>query len=335
MTVTHSAGSYEITFVDLASLLSHWPENSVVITDSNLHKCYPTISEARRCIVVPAGESSKSMATYGDVLEQLAGLGANRKSWVVAFGGGVVGDLAGFVAATYMRGVKLLQVPTSLLAMVDSSIGGKVAIDLNAGKNLAGAFYPPQQVLICAELLRTLPDRHITNGLAEVLKYGYIADPTLFELLANSTRDLNDLILRSLEIKRRIVMEDEFETTGLRATLNFGHTIGHAIEKCLSYETLLHGEAIAIGMVLEAKLGEKLGITPAGTADHVRDACANLGLPHELPQTIDAKELIAAMALDKKVTGPLLAFSLLSALGTCKLCTDVDPSVVQQVLMDQ
>jgi len=332
LTVTHSAGSYEIRFTDLGELRNLLPSDAFVITDSNVAAHYAGLLESTQTIVVPAGEQSKSVETYASVLEKLANLGAKRNSWVVAFGGGVVGDLAGFAAATYMRGVKLLQVPTSLLAMVDSSVGGKVGIDLCAGKNLAGAFYPPQGVLIAEEFLKTLPERHVANGLAEVVKYAYISDPDILGKLREPALDFGWIVRRSLEIKSDIVAKDEFETTGLRATLNFGHTIGHAIEKCLNYEHLLHGEAVAIGMVMEARLGEQLNITPEGSANQIAADCDRLGLPVELPSGLPVDEMLSAMRRDKKVLGSGFAFSLLTGVGTCKLCSDVDPGVVQRVI---
>src|SRR5205807_1069483 len=192
---------------------------------------------------------------------------------IIAFGGGVIGDLAGLVAALYMRGVPYVQIPTTLLAQVDSSIGGKVAVDLAAGKNLAGAFYPPKEVLIPLDALRTLDKRQFRNGMAEVWKYAFIADKDLLGTLkakvpncSNNVNNLKGIVQRCIEIKKGAVEADEFETSGARAVLNFGHTVGHAIESATGYSGIFHGEAISIGMVAESYLGEELGVTEAGTA---------------------------------------------------------------------
>lgn len=334
MKVVHSQGTYDIDFCSLEHALGRLPDRCVIVTDDQVHAAYTEALAGRKVFTVPAGESSKSMAQATALLERLGEARVRRSDSIVAFGGGVVGDLAGFVAATYMRGVPFIQMPTSLLAMVDSSVGGKVGVDLAAGKNMAGAFYPPKHIFVCSEALNTLPNRHFVNGMAEVWKAGYILDRELLDTLQREPLTVDHPLLllvirRCIEIKREVVQNDEFETKGERAKLNFGHTIGHAIEKCLNYEELLHGEAIAIGMVLEAKLGENLGITPAGTSDTIASDMAEQGLPTALPAGLNADALIEAMASDKKVTGNALAFSLLTSLGTCKLFTDVEPAAVR------
>ncbi len=325
---THSNVTH-IDFLPIAELQERLPSKAVIVTDDLVTELWES---PHRRIVVPAGEVSKSLQSYSQVVEQILSLGIDRNTIIVALGGGVVGDLAGFVAATILRGVTFLQVPTTLLAMVDSSIGGKVGVDTPQGKNLVGAFKSADQVLICSEFLDQLPARQLTNGMAEVWKYGFIGDaPELNKLRAGQT-PLTEIIFDCLDHKARVVEEDEFETSGLRATLNFGHTVGHAIEKVLGYETFLHGEAISIGMVAEARLGELLGLTEAGTAEQVKNDLASAGLPVEWDGLRDFEPLIAAMRSDKKATGGKLAFSLLTRLGDCKLVRDVDDESVQAAL---
>jgi 3-dehydroquinate synthase len=225
-----------------------------------------------------------------------------------------------------MRGVRYLQVPTTLLAQVDSSVGGKVAVDSPAGKNMLGAFYPPAEVLIDVSVLESLPLRQFRNGMAEVLKYGFIMDRDLLDL---SVDDLEAIVRRCVAHKVRIVEEDEFETKGLRSILNYGHTVGHAIEQVTGYSELLHGEAISIGMVIEARLGERLGITRKGTADQVERRLKQAGLPTSWPTRHAVEGLIATMKRDKKAVDGRMRFSLLTEIGRCKLVSDVpEPEVV-------
>lgn len=335
MVVKHSRGSYAVEYKPLDEAIAELPQDSVIVTDSNLDGLYGHRFDRAR-IVVEAGEGSKSVETYSRVVSDLAKLGAKRSTTVVAFGGGVVGDLAGFVAATFMRGVPLIQIPTSLLAQVDSAVGGKVGIDLPEGKNLAGAFHQPQRVFIALNTLETLPARHFTNGMAEVCKYGLILDPAMADCLRKDrlqpTSGIGDLVESCIAHKARVVEEDEFETTGLRAILNFGHTIGHAIEAALNYEALLHGEAIAIGMYLEARLGEQLGETTPGTADEVAELLENQGLSTTIPDVLDASDLVSYMRRDKKADSAGLAFSLLTKVGECKLVRGVPEAEVVRAL---
>src|SRR5918999_959848 len=237
-------------------------------------------TDAPRVITVPAGEAQKTRETWARVTDMLLGEGFGRDSAIVALGGGVIGDLAGFVAATFMRGIPYVQVPTTLLAMVDASIGGKTGVDTVAGKNLVGAFHQPAAVLVDPETLATLPAQHLRAGLAEIIKHGVIADESYFgRVVEELPRVLNRggeawldtltaLVARSIEIKAQVVTSDERES-GLRKTLNFGHTLGHAIELCGNYE-ILHGEAVAAGMVLESALAERAGVAEGGTLDRVR-----------------------------------------------------------------
>jgi 3-dehydroquinate synthase len=256
--------------------------------------------------------------------DQMLGKGYVRDSAVIALGGGVVGDLAGFVAATFMRGIPVVQVPTTLVAMVDASIGGKTAVDTFAGKNLVGAFHPPAAVLIDPQLLATLPLRELRAGFAEIIKHGVIADePYLFQV-AGSASDLLShggsmsdmmvsLIVRSVEIKAEVVSRDEREE-GLRKVLNFGHTIGHAVEMVSGY-SLLHGEAVAIGMALESRLAERIGLAQTGTAATVIRTLQAAGLPTDLPKDFGPDAVIEAMRSDKKGRSGKMMFALPLRIG--------------------
>ena len=338
MTVNHRLGSYEIRFESLGDALAGVPENSIFTTDENVFHIYGEYM-GQEPMVLPAGEQTKSIRVFEQCLETLARRGVGRSASVVAFGGGVIGDLAGFVASAYMRGIEYVQIPSTLLAQVDSAVGGKVGVDLTAGKNLAGAFYPPGRVHICLELLDTLDRRQFRNGMAEVWKYGFIADESLVNDLASGLSESNggveEIVVRCLEIKREVVSQDEFEKTGLRAILNYGHTIGHAIEQVTGYKSLLHGEAISIGMCMEARLGEALGFTRKGTALEVDKCLRSQGLPTENDVAVDAEQLIEAMRRDKKRKSSNLAFSLLTQIGECKLVTDVAVQDVERVLREQ
>lgn len=332
--VTSSQGTYPIHFVEKSEVLRDLPASSYILTDTTVREHF---SLDLPHYAIQAGEGSKSIEVYAECVSWLAEQRASRKSTIVALGGGVVGDLAGFVAATYMRGVRFLQIPTTLLAQVDSSVGGKVGVDLPEGKNLVGAFQPPMEVRIATDALASLPTRHFQNGMAEVLKYGLIMDAALHDALATDvllpeSASLSAVVRRCVELKAQVVQEDEFETTGLRAILNFGHTVGHAIEKVLRYEELLHGEAISIGMVVEARLGEQLGITPKGTTEVVRAQMQRYGLPVRHDVLNQSAELVEAMKRDKKATDGQLAFSLLTGIGQCKLVSGVEEAHVLRSL---
>jgi 3-dehydroquinate synthase len=283
-----------------------------LITDSNIQLLYAGKVESQfekgtlEVLTIPPGESNKTRETWSRLTDQLLAKGYGRDTTIIALGGGVVGDLAGFVAATFMRGVSVVQVPTTLVAMVDAAIGGKTAVDTPAGKNLVGAFHSPATVLIDPHLLATLPLREMRAGFAEVVKYGVIADgPYLREVangvpkLLSARRDLVgdsmlSLIVRSVEIKADIVSRDQREDG-----LNFGHTIGHAVELVSGF-SLLHGEAVAIGMALESRLAERIGLAQAGTAETVSSALQAAGLPIALPPGFERDGLIEAMRSDKK-----------------------------------
>ena len=290
-------------------------------------------------LTVPAGEPSKCAAEAERLWNALAELRAGRKTAVVAVGGGVVGDLGGFVAATFARGLAFVQVPTTIIAQVDSSVGGKVGINLPLGKNLVGAFWQPAGVLIDTQVLETLPEREFLSGLAEVVKYGVILDADFFEYLERHVepilrRDdavLQEIIERSCRLKAGVVEQDEREESGLRAVLNYGHTFCHAIEAVAGYGRFLHGEAVAIGMILASRLAERLGRIDSSITKRQHDLLSALALPVEVSD-LDADELIAAMHRDKKVEHGMLRFVLPTRLGHVELVGHVDPALVAQVL---
>ena len=297
-----------------------------LITDSNVGPLYAEKVRNQlekgtaEVLTIPAGESNKTRESWARLTDQMLAKKFGRDSVVIALGGGVVGDLAGFVAATFMRGIPVVQIPTTLVAMVDASIGGKTAVDTPAGKNLVGAFHPPAAVLVDPQLLATLPLREMRAGFAEIVKHGVIADDVYLrevasgapEMLAATGGSASDrmlsLIVRSVEIKADIVSRDEREE-GLRKTLNFGHTIGHAIELVSGY-SLLHGEAVAIGMALEGRLAEHIGVARAGTAAIIVKALQSAGLPIDLPTGFEAEEVIEAMKSDKKGVSGKTRFAL-------------------------
>ena len=297
-----------------------------VVTDGNVAPLYlervkqslETAGFAVKGITVPAGESSKSLEQLGRLYDEMLSFGLSRTDAVVALGGGVVGDLAGFAAATVLRGVDFVQIPTTVLAQVDSSVGGKVAIDLPAGKNLAGAFWQPKLVLMDPECLNTLSDAVFSDGMAEVVKYGCIRDKAFFEFLARCggragvMEHIEQVLYTCCDIKRQVVLADERDT-GLRMILNFGHTVGHAFELAGRYEDWTHGQAVAVGMLWAAALGEKLGITPAGTREQIRGVLERYALPARIPCPWDT--MVEAVGLDKKRAGEGISFVLLTTLG--------------------
>jgi 3-dehydroquinate synthase len=324
----HRLGSYPLNFCNRATVLQGLPEPHLVVTDRHVAALAP-LPDA---IVLPAGERTKSFRAYQKLIAEIAGRGVGRNITLVAFGGGVIGDLVGFAAATYLRGVGYVQIPTTLLAQVDSSVGGKVGIDLPEGKNLLGAFYPPQEVRLCLDFLSTLPKRQVANGMAEVLKYGFIQNPAILDLATNGPS--KQLVEACLQCKIEVVEADELETTGLRAILNFGHTVAHALEAELNYRGLLHGEAVSVGMVAEAHLGERLGLTKPGTANQVASALAKWRLPVRHALLSAPERLIPWMRRDKKRTGGGLSFSLLESVGSCRLVRDVPEAAVGAALQE-
>jgi len=319
-----------------------------IITDTNVGRRFAkaafnslaTTGFSPSLIVVPAGETAKSLKTVQTCYDLLAAHRLERKSFIVALGGGVIGDLAGFVAATYLRGIAFVQVPTTLLAQVDSSVGGKVGVNLKAGKNLVGAFYQPRLVLGDLDTMRTLPEREFRAGFAEVIKYGIIYDARLFaqlerdmpKLLRREPRTLAAVVARCCEIKADVVGRDETEN-GLRAILNFGHTIGHAIENISGYGKYLHGEAIAIGQVITAKLSFALTGLSGRDAGRIRDLFEVASLPYFIKiNTIQRKKLFAAMRLDKKVSGGEIKFVLARKIGKVVWGRRVPENLINQAL---
>jgi len=286
--------------------------------------------------VVPAGEGSKSIPELGRVLEFLASERLDRTSVLFAVGGGVIGDLGGFAAASYLRGIDYIQVPTTLLAMVDSSVGGKTGINLAAGKNLAGAFHQPRGVFIATGLLSTLPPREFAAGAAEVIKYGLLGDASLFAELERSpltisSPDLADVIRRCCAAKAAIVEADERELAaeGGRALLNLGHTFAHAIEQVAGYGAYLHGEAVAIGLCAAARLSLKLGRISAADAARIDPVVAAHALPTRLRKPLPVADLVGAMARDKKVRAGGLRFVVLRGIGAAATEGGVDPALVE------
>ncbi|HXV18100.1 MAG TPA: 3-dehydroquinate synthase [Gemmatimonadaceae bacterium] len=323
-----------------------------IITDSHVGPLYGRTAteslgiDANDCLVIPAGEHSKTRGSWGWITDQLIDRGFGRDSAIVALGGGVIGDLAGFVAATYMRGIPVIQVPTTLLAMIDASIGGKTGVDTQAGKNLVGAFHPPEGVLVDPQLLATLPLRELRTGFAEALKHGAIANRGYFDSVVSaiprvlygrgeSGDSLAGVIVGSIEIKSGIVARDEHEG-GVRKILNFGHTIGHAIEMLSEYK-LAHGEAVAIGMTLEAKVAERAGIAAEGTEREIRGALAAAGLPVGMPEEMDADRILEVMRADKKAREGSVRYALPRAIGEMAgaesgWTVSVAESIVREVL---
>jgi 3-dehydroquinate synthase len=293
-------------------------------------------------IPVQRGEGSKSATEAARLWEALAASEVDRGTHVVAIGGGVVGDLAGFVAATFARGLAVWQVPTTLVAQVDSAIGGKTGINLHGGKNLVGAFWQPRGVLADTETLATLPEREYVSGLAEVVKYGMILDAPFFgrlearasAILAREPSDLEAIVTRSAMLKAAVVSRDEHEKSGLRAILNYGHTFGHAYENATGYGTLLHGEAVAIGMTDAAELAVRLDRISPALAERQDALLAALRLPTRLPpdHAPSPDELVALMARDKKTLHGRLRFILPTRLGEVELVEGIEPAIIRDVL---
>ena len=295
-----------------------------LVSDDNVFPLYGekvlnTLSDYEcHTLVLPHGEPTKNFQTLPQIYTAMLKAKISRSDLVIALGGGVIGDLTGFAAASYLRGVKLVQIPTSLLAQVDSSVGGKVAVDLPEGKNLVGAFYHPRLVLIDPDTLNTLPERYINDGMGEVIKYGCIKDVSLFDTLAAHSSfedlkpELTEVIARCVDIKRIVVEHDQFDT-GERMLLNFGHTLGHTIEQYYHYERESHGEAVAIGMYQLCRMAEEKGLTAHGCAQRILKILKVYGLPYECGLPMD--KLTAAITLDKKNLNNHLNLVLLRDIG--------------------
>ncbi|NIM49455.1 MAG: 3-dehydroquinate synthase [Gemmatimonadales bacterium] len=327
--------SYDIVLgdgllADCAELLAKYcpAPRYAIITDSSVAPLYgkPVLAAAQRIaptilVTFPAGEWNKTRETWATLTDQLLSAHLDREAAILALGGGVAGDLAGFVAATFLRGIRHVQIPTSLLAMIDSSIGGKTGVDTRFGKNLVGAFHQPRVVIADVGTLSSLPPPQLAAGMAEALKHGVITDAAYFRVLLDHSAGvfqhdsavLLDVVRRSVEIKVEVVVEDEREQ-GRRSILNFGHTIAHALEATMGYE-LLHGEAVAIGMLAEAELGRRIGVTDPSVADEIRTALEAFRLPVSPPGEADPTRMLEAMQQDKKTREQTVRFALPRQVG--------------------
>ena len=344
------ARSYPINFPSDANAalkealleLGRQGRTSVLLTDDGvalaqsglLADCFGSIPR----LIVPAGEKSKSLVTFGQVLDFLAAGKVNRQGVLWVLGGGVTGDLGGFAAASYLRGIHYVQVPTTLLAMVDSSVGGKTGINLAAGKNLVGAFHHPLAVYVAPTFLRTLPAREFAAGMAEVIKYGLLGDAALFAQLEGGSIDagssaLAGIIRRCCELKAEIVRADEHELAaeGGRALLNLGHTFGHAIEQVTGYGVYLHGEAVAIGLAAAARLSQRLGLLAPEDVSRIERAVAAAQLPVRLRAPLALTELMAAATRDKKNRADGARFVVLHAIGAAATRSGIPPTMVEAV----
>lgn len=322
-------------------------QHAIIITDENVENPHAEAIATGMVgagmeadlLVIPAGEASKSIDVAADLWSKLLDLETDRRTRIVAIGGGVVGDLAGFVAATFARGLEFIQAPTTLLAQVDSSVGGKTGINLPQAKNMVGAFWQPKLVWIDTAVLSTLPEREYRSGLAEVVKYGVILDADFFawledhvdELNARDNEALRHVVAQSCRLKADVVEKDEHETSGLRAVLNYGHTFAHAIEQVAGYGEYLHGEAVSIGMVAASRLAERLGRIDATLTDRQSQLLSALKLPVEHPD-LDNDALLVAMQRDKKTVAGRLRFVLPDRLGHVELVPDVPHQDVSAIL---
>jgi 3-dehydroquinate synthase len=320
-------------------------KQALVITDENVAPLYLSTIQAAlqhktlHTFILPPGEQEKNLTRFVEIMQVLAQMKASRDVTLIALGGGVIGDLTGFAAACWMRGVRFVQIPTTLLAMVDSSVGGKTAVDLESGKNLVGAFHQPVAVLADLSTLKTLPERELKAGLAEVIKYGAVFDVGFFswlekhieEMLALDETALIEAISRSCRQKAGVVSRDETEQ-GERMLLNFGHTFAHAIETEQGYGGYLHGEAVAIGMSLAAQLSVQLKRAPAADAERLVNLLKRAGLPVSLPSELNSEALLMRMKLDKKALSGVLRLILWKSLGRADVVIDVPETAILRAL---
>ncbi len=346
----HAGGSYRVEIGsglldDRAAWSDKLPAEALIVSDRIVAGLYlerlqhALAGHRHHSLVLAAGEQAKDAGHWLRIIDKLAAIGAQRDVTVIALGGGVIGDMAGFAAATWMRGVNLIQVPTTLLAQVDAAIGGKTGFNLAAGKNLVGAFHQPTSVMIDVETLKTLEDRDYRAGLAEVVKYGAIRDAEFLAwlerntgaLLRRQTDVLQQAVERSVAHKIAIVEDDERET-GQRAILNFGHTFGHALESATGYQRYRHGEAVAIGMHLAARLSTRLGMIDATDAACLAHLLEAIGLPVDPPDDIDPTRLIKLMRLDKKNLAGRFRLILLDAPGRAVIREDIDEAILEESL---
>jgi 3-dehydroquinate synthase len=325
-------------FVDPREVFHSMPANPLIITDENVLKAWGSIlPESVPVIAIKPGETSKTLEEFQRICERLTDNGYTRETTIMAIGGGVVGDLIGFVAATYMRGLDIIHVPTSLMAMVDSSIGNKVAVDLPAGKNLVGAFKKPVEIRLCPNFLETLPPEEVANGLAEVLKYSYIAEPSLRDYLKGwaeaSVKTWHQVIGECADIKLGLCLLDPEDRYDIRAKLNFGHTVGHALEQVAGYQTIRHGEAIGIGMVVESVVAAEMGVTSCELSMKIAQDLRMIGLPTNSPLLNEENAIVNAILRDKKRTSEGIALALVTEPGTCKLYKDCPESLIREAIV--
>lgn len=322
-------------------------QDAVIITHPKIQKYHgrPLVDGLKKggfsvtTFEVPEGEESKSTKQAFGLMERIARYDVSRKIFIIAFGGGVIGDLAGYVAAVYKRGIPYVQVPTTFLAQIDSAIGGKVAVDLSVGKNLVGAFYQPRLVFNDVALLATLDQRQIRNGLAEAVKYGVIADQGLFDYIAENYRGLlnherrvlTNVILRCSRIKTRVIVRDEKETKGIRTILNFGHTVGHAIEAAGRYRLYQHGEAVALGMQVAAAISVQMGLLSSSEALRLTKVLSCIGFPPKIKQ-VRLADIMRVMKHDKKFRAGQNRFVLVRAIGKVKVVEGVPEKIIRRAI---
>jgi 3-dehydroquinate synthase len=292
-------------------------------------------------ITIPAGEKSKTLQRAGAICDQMIAAGLDRKSLVIGLGGGMIGDISGFVAAIYHRGIPHVQIPTTLLAMVDSSIGSKTGVDTRAGKNLIGTFHPPSLVIDDLDVLKTLPRRQFNQGFAEIIKHAVIADAKMFRMLqsldassglAGGALALQRLIKRNIQIKSRIVAKDEHDRTGQRALLNFGHTVGHAIERAGNYRKFLHGEAVSLGIVAACTISVKRAGLPPDQRDAIVDLLRRFALPTRLPLDFPRKQILDAVKFDKKFERGKIRFVVTPHIGAAYVADNVTPDDIREAV---
>ena len=330
----HATNARRAFLISDDAVMAQWGETAV----SSLREAGLEVASH----TIPPGDASKSLQQASEVYDWLASQRAERRDVIVALGGGMVNDFSGFVAGTYLRGMPVVQAPTSLLAMVDASIGGKTAVNHAGAKNIVGLFYQPKAVVADVATLKTLPRRALVEGMGEVIKHALIRDADLLALLEQRLDDLmalepeltTQVLARNVQIKGAVVSEDERETGGVRELLNYGHTLGHAFEAAGGYEALLHGEAVAVGMIAAAEIGRRVGITPAALVDRQRTLIERAGLPTRPPAGIDRARVTAALALDKKVVAGGQRWVLLQDVGHPIVTSDVPKDVVEAVLDD-
>ena len=352
LVVEYVSGQYPV-FVradwlnEIAQATAERTERIVLITDETVNRLYgdaflqelDRLSVDSVSIIVPPGEASKTLALANGIYDKLLAQGVDRQATVVALGGGVIGDVAGFVAATWMRGIDLIQIPTTLLAQVDSSVGGKTGVNLPGAKNIVGAFWQPVSVFIDTSMLETLSDDEFTSGLAEVVKYGVILDAKLFKLLESQIELINqrdpvvmaDIVKRCCILKADVVRQDERETTGKRAVLNFGHTAGHALESVFGYGSWRHGHAVAAGMMVASRMALQLGRIKLDFVERLSKLLGSLNIPHQFPATRH-EEMLAIMNNDKKSVDGKPRFVLPTSVGHVELVDQIDSNLILQAM---